>query len=182
MKLLLSTPENIPPLIHQKILSALQQHWPKGFEGENEGRTWLNRSEYHPIHVILIDNDRLVGQVAVVWKMLTYQQKVYKTYGLSGLFINPLYQRRGHAVQLAKEAKAYIEKQDADLVLFTSSYVHLYEKAGFSLLEGTQLQFGNGHTPQIDPEPVLSLFISEHAKKHYKSFTNAVIYFGQRLW
>ena len=172
----------IPPQIKWQIISFLRVQWPDGFVGKNQYRNWISPEYQHPFHFVLMENDLLVSFVGVVWKNLDHAGETYKTYGLSGVFTYPSFRKKGYGLQLVKSARDYIEKQDGDIVLFTSTQKGFYEKAGFIKLEGVKLLEGARNNAVVHDEPVFVLFLSEKGKAHRNDFETKPIYFGENTW
>jgi len=173
---------DLPSHIKWQILSFLRVEWPDGFVGKNELRDWIHHPYQHAVHFTLIENDLLVSYVGIVWKELEHVGETFKTYGLSGVFTYPSFRNRGYGLQLVKVGKEYIQNQDGDIALFTSTQKDFYEKAGFIKLEGVKLLEGARNNPVEHDEPVFMLFLSEKGKAYRKDFETKPIYFGEDTW
>jgi GNAT superfamily N-acetyltransferase len=174
--------EKIPEIFHCQILSFIRIIWPSGFVEGNRLRNWVSKPEYHSVTFILEEEEILISHVAVVWKMLEHKGKTYKTYGLSGVFTYPQFRKQGYAERLIKLAKDYIETEtDADIVLFTTCVIGLYDKLGFEKMETTILE-GDPKSPAKSIEIPYMLFLSEKGKENRKDFESGSVYFGRDLW
>lgn len=182
MKIQIYTPDAMLSGYNSQILSFLRTQWPDGFTGKNEARDWIGRKEFHPVHAVLTDNDTVLAHAGIVWKQLEHAGKLYKTYGLSGVFTHPFHRKKGYGQHVVSEAKRYIEHQDGDIVLFTSCIIGFYEKAGFLPLETAKLFKGDPKNPKVDPETVFMLFLSEKGKAAKHEFEAQPIYFGEEVW
>ncbi len=172
----------LPIEIKWQILSFLRVEWPDGFVGKNQLRDWITSECLHPVHFVLIENNLLVSFVGVVWKELEHAGNTYKTYGLSGVFTYPSFRKHGYGLQLVKTAKEYIDKQDGDIVLFTSMKKGFYEKATFILMNNSILLEGDPKQPTKHNEDIFMLFLSGKGKAARKDFETKPIYFGEDTW
>lgn len=182
MNIQIYTPDTMPSRYASQILSLLRAQWPDGFTGKNETRDWISQEEFHPAHVVLTDGDTVLAHAGIVWKHLEHRGKIYKTYGLSGVFTHPYHRKKGYGQQVINEAKRYIERQDGDIILFVSCIIGLYEKLGFHRLETAKLLKGDPKNPGIDEETVFMLFLSDKGKEARQDFETTPIYFGEDLW
>jgi len=174
--------EELPTEIKWQILSFLRMQWPEGFQAENQLRDWIIRPQNHPIHFVLVEKGLVVSYVGVVWKNLAHAGKIYKTYGLSGVFTYPSFRKKGYGLQLVKDAKKYIEKTDADIILFTSVLRGFYEKAGFMHLPKAKILKGCQSSPVEHRESVYMLFLSKKGRAGRKDFETKPVYFGKDTW
>jgi predicted acetyltransferase len=174
--------EQLPSHIKWQIISFFRVEWSNGFSGKNQSRDWISSPNDHPIYFVLMENDLLVGFVGVVWKNLEHNGIQYKTYGLSGVFTYPPFRKQGYGLQLVKSAKEYIEKQDGDIVLFTSIQKGFYEKAGFIRIDTAKLLEGDPENPKIHEEDVFMLLLLDKGKGGRNDFETKPIYFGRDIW
>lgn len=182
MKFQMYTPEAMPGGYRSQILLFLRAQWPEGFTGKNETRDWISREEFHPVHAVLTDHDTVLAHAGIAWKQLEHAGCRYKTYGLSGVFVHPFHRKKGYGQRVINEAKNYFERQDADVVLFTSCIIGFYEKLGLHRLETATLLKGDPAHPIEDSETVFMLFLSEKGKAGRSDFETKPIYFGEEMW
>lgn len=166
-----------------QILSFLRIQWPDGFVGKNKLRHWVIKDEWHPLHFVLVEKNKLlVSHVGVVWKYLEHSGKTYKMYGLSGVFTYPSFRKQGYGLQLVKAAKRYIKNTDGDIALFPSIQKGFYEKTGYSMTEKVKLLKGNPKHPKVVTENVFILYLSDKGIKGRVDFEKKPVYFGQDTW
>lgn len=173
---------NLPPDLKKQIISFLNQEWPDRTLKDRNQKDFVAIRSYNPTHFVLVDEDKVIGYVAVPWKMLEHKGIYYKTYGLSGVFTKPEFRNKGNGLKIIKEAKKYIESTDADIALFSSVLKNFYEKAGFILLPNAKLLKGNPQNPVPVNEDVFMLFVSDKGRKARKDFETTLIYFGEDTW
>jgi predicted acetyltransferase len=172
------THQTLPPHLKWQIFSFIRIEWPNALPITQEFFT----ERFHPIHFVLVDDELLVGHVAVVWKQLTHAGQAYKTYGLVSVLIYPSYRKQGHGLRLVTEAKQYIEKLDGDVLLFFSHKVGFYEKAGFIYMNSMKVLKGDPKHPILDDDRPYMLFLSEKARAHRSDFESESVYFGENVW
>ncbi len=172
--------KNLPESLRWQILSFIRVQWSEGFTGQNQFRDWISR-DLHPVYFIFEHQGLLISCVSVVWKYLEHNGQKFKTYGLSGVFTYPSFRKQGYGSKLVNKAKEYIEKQDGDIVLFTSMQMGFYEKAGFIPIKN-RLLVGNPKSPRKSPENVYMIFLSKKGKTAQKDFEEIPIYFGEDSW
>lgn len=172
----------LPGYLKYQAFSFLRIQYPVSFLGKNKLRNWITQSPYHPLHFVLVESDLLISYVGVVWKNLMHAGKIYKTYGLSGVFTFPSFRKQGYGLKLIKKAKEYLDKSDGDIVIFTSIHLGFYEKAGFIHLKEAKILQGNPKHPEEVKENVFMLFLSKKGKDGKKDFETLPIYFGKNTW
>jgi predicted N-acetyltransferase YhbS len=182
VKLNLYPQNKLPDYLRWQIVSFQRVQWPDGFQDKLQFRDWVCRKEFHSVHFVLVANKLLISHAAVVWKNLERLGQTYKTYGLSGVFTYPSFRNQGYGLQVVKEGKNYIEKQDGDIVLFTSTHKGFYEKAGFIRLDKAKIFEGDPNNPKEVNEHIFMLFLTKKGKAAREQFASKPIYFGEDIW
>lgn len=180
--LIYPTQKEIPPLIHQQIMDFLRVVWDDGFQGENRLRNWISHDYFHPVSFVLVENGQLISHIEVVWKMLEHAGKTYKTYGLSGVLTYPQFRKKGYGLKLLNATKEYIEKQDADIVMFHSDLIGFYEKGGFERMNKVVTLKGDPDKPETDDGCAFMLFLSEKGENGRNDFETKPVFFGEETW
>lgn len=167
----------IPKPLQADIESILRTEWPLKPDDENIKPDW-----HITHHIVLSDNEGVLSYAAIARKNIIHESITYNIIGMSGV-ITKLDQRgKGYGRIVITEATNIIEKSDADLALFNTAQVGLYQKFGYEHLPTAKMLKGHPNNPEEYPEDVFALFLSEKAKNHRKDFESVPIYFGQRIW
>lgn len=175
--------EDVPEPFKCQILSFVRIQWPELFAGDLRFRDWTSKPSLHPVTLLLEEEGILVSRLEIVWDMLPHAGEVYKTYALSGVFTYPAYRKQGYGLQLVQSARAYIEQQaDADVVLFHSTLIGFYEKAGFERMESLVTLVGDPRHAEISDETGFMFFVSEKGKQGRRAFENVPVYIGENIW
>ncbi len=169
--------ESIPQAIRDEIEAILRAEWPIKLKDKNIPADW---DVTH--HIVLSDNTGVLSYAAIVRKNLSHHSQTYNIIGISGAITRPDQRGKGNGRKVITEATNIIKNSNVDLALFNTAQVGLYEKFGFERLPEAKILKGNPTNPEIYPEDVFALFISEKAKGHRKDFETIPIYFGQRVW
>jgi GNAT superfamily N-acetyltransferase len=174
---------DVPAHLHWQILSFVRIEWPELFSGENRLKDWTSRSELHPVTLLIEEEGVLISRLEVVWDMLLHAGETYRIYGLSGMLTYPAFRKQGYALQLVREAIAYIKQQgDADLVLLHSTLQGFYEKAGFERMERVVTLVGDPLHPEISHETAFMLFLSPRGQQGRRAFETQPVYMGESIW
>ena len=175
--------QNVPESFKCQILSFVRIEWPELFSGERRLRDWTSKPELHPVTLLIEEEGVLISRLEVVWDVLHHAGEEYKTYGLSGMFTYPAFQKQGYGLQLILSAKDYIEQRgDADIVLFHSTLKGFYEKAGFERMEHLVTLIGNPQNLERSDETGFMLFVSEKGKRGINNFKKGPVYVGESIW
>jgi len=174
--------KDIPPLIYQQILDFLRIVWTDGFQEKNRLRDWVTNEKIHPVTFLLVEKGLLISCVQVVWKYLEHAGNTYKTYGLTGVFTYPQFRKQGYGIKLLNATREYIEKQDADIVMFNSDKTGFYEKAGYERMDKVVTLKGNPDKPETDDGYAFMIFLSEKGRKGRIDFETKQVYFGEDTW
>ena len=176
--------EHLPGEFKRQILSMHSAEWPEGYVGEFQGRVWIQRPRFHPVHFVLVEGGAVVSYVGVVWKRLDHAGEVYKTFGLSGVVTNPASRRQGHGRRLVEIATASIERSDADIGLFTCApeLKEFYAASGWLPMAASGLFGGPRSAPYPSEELTMMRFFSEKGKRGQAKFESEPIFFDDDLW
>jgi GNAT superfamily N-acetyltransferase len=185
MRLLTFRDCELPATLRSRILAAHRDEWPHGYDGELDGRTWIQRPWFHPNHVVLVDDDRLIAYAGVVWKDLAHGGETYRTSGLSGVITLPAFRRHGHARRVVEAATTLIRASDADIGLLTCapSLTGFYAAHGWEEIVGTALFGGPARAPTREwTEAVMMGFFSDKGRAAREAFAAQPIFFDDDLW
>lgn len=93
--LLTYTSPDLPSDLKTQILFAMKTIWPEGFVGLYQQRTWISREDFHPTHIILVEQGIVLAHTVVIWKRLQHVNESYKVYGLGYVFTHPVHRHQG---------------------------------------------------------------------------------------
>ncbi|HET7093776.1 MAG TPA: GNAT family N-acetyltransferase [Thermomicrobiales bacterium] len=183
---LLALPDDaLPATLRRQILAAHRREWPNAYVSDHDGRTWIQRPQFHPTHVVLIDDGRLIAYTGVVWKDLRHAGETYRTYGLSGVVTTPAFRRQGHGRRVVEAATRLIRASDADIGLFTCApgLTTFYAASGWEWMAGAALFGGPAAAPEREwAEQVMMGFFSAKGRAARSGFTAQPILFDDDLW
>jgi predicted acetyltransferase len=169
--------KTFPEALRKEIETILRNEWPVNQNDKEKSRDW---DVTH--HIVLSIDNQVVSYSAIARKNLTHQGTEYDVVGLSGVITHPKERGKGYGRQVITIATDIIKNSSADLALFNTAQIGLYEKFGYEKLPLAKILKGNPDNPEVYPEDVFALFLSEKAKHHRKDFETIPIYFGQRVW
>ena len=169
-----------------QILSFMRVQWPEGFRGKLRLRDWIGRSDFHPLHFLLVEQAFVISHCEVIWKHLLHAEETYKVYGLSGVFTFPDHQRQGYGKRIVEAATEHIlQSGDADVAMLWCEPHNrpFYLKCGWHFIENAQtlITAENGSVFQ-DSESLMMLFLSDKGLRTQAAFWKVPIYFGDTTW
>jgi GNAT superfamily N-acetyltransferase len=185
VRLLVFSDDELPATLREQILGAHRREWPNGYEGEHRGRSWIQRPWFHPTHVLLVDDGRLIAYAGVVWKVLAHAGETYRTYGLSGVVADPEFRRLGHGRRVVDAATTLIRNSDADIGLFTCApeLAAFYAASGWEAMPTAALFGGPADAPTREwAEAVMMGFFSRKGRAARPAFAAEPILFDDDLW
>lgn len=169
--------KSTPASLQYEIEFLLRSEWPIKPEDENKDPDW---NITH--HIVLSDESGVLSYASIARKSLSHQSEEYNIIGMSGVITKPDQRGKGHGRKVITEATNIIKNSNADLALFNTAQVGLYEKFGFERLPEAKILKGDPTNPEIYPEDVFALFLSTKARDHRKDFETIPIYFGRKIW
>ncbi|HEU5433748.1 MAG TPA: GNAT family N-acetyltransferase [Thermomicrobiales bacterium] len=185
MQLLILSDGELPAPLRSQILAAVRREWPEDFDDEHRDRPWIQRAQFHPTHVVLVEDDRLIAYAGVVSKDLAHAGETYRTYGLSGVVAAPALRRQGHGRRVVEAATALIRASDADIGLLRCppSLTAFYAACGWEPIAGATLFGGPADASALErTQAVMMGFFSEKGRAGRESFAAEPIYFDDDLW
>lgn len=173
--------EECPFHIRQQVLALMKKEWPQAFVGREERDLWNETPETNSTSLVLLIDDRVICHVSVPWKHINHEGKTYKVFGLSEALTHPSYRNQGHGVSLVKEATTFIERNHADVGMFTCDpkLVHFYRQCGWKHLDRACLVGGSREVPLRSDSfglAVMMKFFSKKAQENQRSFENADVF------
>jgi hypothetical protein len=67
VELLTYASPDLPFNFKTQILAAMKTIWPEGFIGPYQQRTWVSREEFHPTHIILVEQGVVFAHTVMIW-------------------------------------------------------------------------------------------------------------------
>lgn len=179
IELLTMPTSQLPSLWKWQILAFQRIVWTEGFVGKHQGRDWITREADHPISLLLVDGERVLAHVNVVWKTLQYIDSSYKAYGLTGVFTFPERRGQGYGLQLVQHATKYIDRQDGDIALFhcDPDNVAFYQRAGWEARPDAQTLIGSRSDPTLVTEILMLRQLSPHGQRFCDSLAHETLFF-----
>ncbi|SPL71011.1 GNAT family N-acetyltransferase [Acinetobacter stercoris] len=112
---------------HQ-ISELLKQCFP---EEDFKGRTYFRQLPHY--RLLLRDKSRIIGQLAVDYRVMVLDQIPIKVIGVVDLAVLTQYQKQGHASSLLQALDELVDqsKVNIDIILLCTRYPKFYEKSGF---------------------------------------------------
>lgn len=184
---MLYTPDIMPAHVRWQILSYMRTEWPEGFTGRFRGRRWISAPEFNPTHLVLMEDDLVIGHVEIMWIDFIHGGVLYKTYGISSVFIFQDYRGQGLGKRMVQAATYIIRRQgDADIGMLWCDHAlrGFYIKCGWQAMDSTQTLLGTTRdTANVDQTQLLFMrFFSDKAEAHRHTFENTQLYFGWTTW
>lgn len=140
--------------------------------------------------LLLMEEEQVLCHIVIRRQQLFHKDCRYLVYGLSEVVTHPGFRGQGLGTTLIRKASLFIEKQGADLSIFTCkpSLVPFYSQGGWAAVPGACLVGGTKEQPFRSDRLGLKTmiqFYSPHAKKHKKDFEKSDIFLElspQQLW
>lgn len=137
-----------------------------------------------------MEEEQVLCHIVIRRQQLFHKDCRYLVYGLSEVVTHPGFRGQGLGTTLIRKASLFIEKQGADLSIFTCkpSLVPFYSQGGWAAVPGACLVGGTKEQPFRSDRLRLKTmiqFYSPHAKKHKKDFEKSDIFLElspQQLW
>jgi GNAT superfamily N-acetyltransferase len=179
--LLIFPPAGLPEKYACQVLTFLRVQWPEGFRGENRLRDWITRPEFHPLSILLVEEDLVISHAQVVWKFLEHAGQRYKTYGITGVFTFPSFRGQGYGAQTIRAATDVILQSDADIGMFhcDPGLASFYARCGWQPMENTITWIGSRDAPVKAGELMMMQFISEKGIRGRETFQNEAVFFDE---
>ena len=167
-------PENeVPTELRAQVLAIRNDTWPElGDKGHDPA--------LDPVSMLLMEGDAVVAALDILSKPIEHAGETFAASGLSTVITASHMRRRGLGAELVRAARAKIQRDGADLGIFTcdTPLRGFYEGCGWEVIPGAVLVGGT----QAEPFPsdrfdkvVLASFFTDHAKRHASSFEGARI-------
>ena len=116
-----------------KIANIKSQHWNHPVESQI---AWIQK-EYKKddTHILMMDNDALVGYVAVVQLSIVADGETYNTLGISCLCVDKEYLNKGYGLLMMEQALQFAKANNKSICLLCKKkLVKFYEKCGYVVL------------------------------------------------
>ncbi len=140
---------------------------------------------WHPIYVVMTEQQALISHAAVVWHQADYFGVSYKTYGFSSVFTYPAFRKEGHGRQVVQAANRLIDEDpEADIAfLFTDpGREAFYGLNGWEVMQGMTILKGDKNAPQVYETFPMMRFLSEKGRQGRPTFVNNRVYFAPYTW
>lgn len=145
----------------------------------------LHPEKWHPRYFVLVQDQILVSSATVLWKMIDFQGRSYKVYGLGMVLTYPEYRKKGYGRHVVSVATHFI-KQDptADLaILQTAPYLErFYAEHGWEHPPHVKVLNGSPENPVDDSGWIMAMFLSEDAQNNRKHFDETPFYLDTDIW
>ncbi|MEO2076000.1 MAG: GNAT family N-acetyltransferase [Bacillus sp. (in: firmicutes)] len=182
--------EECPLHIKQQVLALMKEEWPQAFVDGDEESLWNETPETNSTSLVLLIDDFVVSHVSVPWKHIKHEGKTYKVFGLSEVMTHSSYRKQGHGVSLVKEATTFIERNHADVGMFTCApkLVHFYRQSGWVHFDRACLVGGSREVPLRSDSfglAVMMKFFSKKVQENQRDFEAADVFLELRegkLW
>ncbi len=175
--------EAMPPAVDCQIRSFIRIAWFDAYQFDLHAP--LMPAEWHPVHVVLSEQEVVFSYAGVVWQTMQHGGESYKMYGLSSVFTYPAFRRKGYGQQVVRAATAPIEQdKEADIaVLFTDAYLEtFYAQSGWEAVPNITFHIGDGSNPQVYNAFTMMRFLSPKGRAAREAFERAPVYFGEYAW
>jgi aminoglycoside 2'-N-acetyltransferase I len=175
--------DSVPPLVACQIRDFIRITWFDAFQFDL--RAPLMPDEWHPVHVVLAEQDVVFSYAGVVWQMMQHDGETYKMYGLSSVFTYPAFRRKGYGAQVVEAASARIAQDSAaDIaVLFTDAHLApFYAPGGWKAVPDITIQTGDPAAPTDYDAFTMMRFLSPKGKAAREVFAGKRVYFAEYAW
>jgi len=181
VELLIYPDDQFPADLKCQILSFLRVVFWEGFTGENRLRDWITHPRFHPLHFVLVEEGLAISHCEVVWKFLDHAGITYKTYGLTGVFTYPSFQKQGYGQRVIRAATDFIAASDADIGMFhcEPGLKGFYEGCDWIAMEGAQTYIGARANPVLCNELMMMRFFSARGVAGRPAFESLPVFFDE---
>ena len=120
------------------------QHWKHPIESQIQ---WM-RATYHTddTHILLMDNEEVVGYVAVAELSIIADKTTLSALGISCLCVEQAHLGKGYGLQVMDKALQFAKKEGKLLCLLCKEkLVGFYNKCGYASVESLSIMVENNH-------------------------------------
>ncbi|MBT2382283.1 GNAT family N-acetyltransferase [Streptomyces sp. ISL-11] len=176
---------DVPAGLRARAGALREQAWPGG--GPHD-------PALKPVAMLLVSPEgEVLAALDILSKEIAHAGRRYRAAGLSAVVTDAAHRGEGHGRRLVAAARATVGASGADVALFTCDRPlrGFYERAGWSVLEGTVLIGGTPADPFPSDRPgfdkvTLGAFLTARAQRDAAAFRHSRVglYPGEtdRLW
>ena len=132
-----------PSTVRDQIIHLLKKEWPQTF-APNQPEWPTESPEMEPISLVITINEFVVSHCTLMRKTIDHCGSNYLAFGLSSVVTERTFRRQGFGRLLFRHATRYIEREKADIGLFTCDpcLESLYNRYGWETAKQTPLVGG----------------------------------------
>ncbi|PFH04390.1 acetyltransferase (GNAT) family protein [Collimonas sp. PA-H2] len=186
---ILAYPESaVPPHLRFQVLRLQNIAWPTA---EPIVLQVVHDPDLDPLSMLMVSDRKVVAALDILSKKIVHKEEHYVASGLSCVVTSPDERGLGYGRKLVVAAKNMMEKNGADLSIFTCDrpLQHFYESSGWHVLHDAPIIGGTPDSPfpsdQFD-KITMGCFFSAKAHLNAQAFSQCQIalYPGEidRLW
>jgi hypothetical protein len=173
---------DVPRDIAAQIRSYVRIQWPFL---DTRGRALWNVPVDSPARTFaVLDGDKLVSHAEANFRSVDHAGRTYTVGGLSAVFTFPAYRGGGFAIEVVREASAFLDGTDADLaMLFCGDPLRgFYASCGWQAIKSARILHGDPATPVLYEGLVMMRFIAAAGRAARASFESQPVYVGDCTW
>jgi predicted acetyltransferase len=174
--------DEFPPLLECQVRDFVRIVWPAS--NVDDRSVPLGPRDRDPVHVVIVDGDTLISHVQLLTFTIDHADESYRVMGVSGVLTYPNFRKHGYGRKVVEAATQYIGAQNVDFgMLFTMPELgKFYGQFGWVQMPNLDILAGDKDAPQLREEFTLMLPVNERGHQAVKTFENAAVYVGARLW
>ncbi len=174
--------ENLPDPFRWQVISALRMMWPEDFVDYDLFPSTIFRPEWLSTHIVVSAADVVIAHAGIVFLDANHSGAQYRVAGVGAVVTFPNFRKMGFGRRAVVEATRIIDESDADIAALFCPFklVGFYRRLGWSIQVEGLTTIGDPASPQIESEPRLMRFISEHGRSGQETFSTSKWHLNSR--